>query len=1037
ATRDVSSWPYYAEGGYIGLWFISADDAILDDFGGGNVSTGPTLTPTFTPTPTDTPTPTATGTGSSTFPSTGILDDFNRANGAIGSNWGGEVSEYSINSNALDVLQSGSSLILWQTSYGPDQEAYVTLTNVDEDGGEHDLILKSQRSYSAWPGAIEVLYDPGSDVVQVWTYDSSQDWVQHGADVPVTFVDGDQLGARALADGTVEVYRNGELLATRDVSSWPYYAEGGYIGLWFISADVAILDDFGGGNLPTTFPHTAIVDDFNRANGSIGGNWGGEVSEFSINSNALDVLLNGSSLILWQTSYGPDQEAYVTFTNVDESGDEQDLILKSQSSTSGWPGAIEVWYGATDNVVQVWTYESSQGWVQHGSDIPVTFVDGDQFGTRARADGTVEVYRNGELLATRDVTSWPYYAEGGYIGLWFINAEDAILDDFGGGNTEITQNPPQNLAWMDSASARTVQDFMAALHVDALFLPPLQEATATETPTPTPTSTLTETPTPTPTNTNLPSSGPVTIDYTYDPLYRLTEANYSTGDYYHYTYDPVGNRLTQEISVNGLPSTVNYAYDIANRLIDVDGVTYTWDDNGNLLNDGVNSYTYDYANRLVAMSNQQSTFSYAYNGLGDRLQETANGVTTTFTMDLNTGLTQALSDGTYTYLYGAGRIAQSQIVNQQSQIEYFLGDALGSVRQLTDATGAITYARSYDPYGVVAQTGGASQTAYGYTGEYQDSAGLVYLRARHYAPEMGRFLTRDTWEGVYNKPLSLNRWLYVEGNPVNYADPSGHLIHPECQWMPTKGLYEYCILLKYGLQPIDPFSMGATVTGERGCYSGPTEYRAPGYLEGMAFNVADIGTHSFGAETVYDFATMERENFTFYMLGASDMAVGGGANLYFGKVYGFKSSGSIIDEYRDISVSISTGGALDIGASAGAGRGFFVSASDPLLYGKTRYIGYGLGLNWIEGSPLSASIMVGRYSPVSLVVKPYILKDGSVNRAQLFSDILTGKDSPWNIIPPGGSLETQVETRVALTIPRLYAIYQANKYAFAYEELRK
>jgi len=36
-----------------------------------------------------------------------------------------------------------------------------------------------------------------------------------------------------------------------------------------------------------------------------------------------------------------------------------------------------------------------------------------------------------------------------------------------------------------------------------------------------------------------------------------------------------------------------------------------------------------------------------------------NGQTTTFTMDYNTGLTQALSDGTNTYIYGLDRIAQT------------------------------------------------------------------------------------------------------------------------------------------------------------------------------------------------------------------------------------------------------------------------------------------------------------------------------------------------------------------------------------------
>jgi len=39
---------------------------------------------------------------------------------------------------------------------------------------------------------------------------------------------------------------------------------------------------------------------------------------------------------------------------------------------------------------------------------------------------------------------------------------------------------------------------------------------------------------------------------------------------------------------------------------------------------------------------------------------------------------------------------------------------------------------------------------------------------------MGRFLTRDTWSGDANRPLSLNRWGYVEGNPVLHTDPSGH-----------------------------------------------------------------------------------------------------------------------------------------------------------------------------------------------------------------------------------------------------------------------
>ena len=47
------------------------------------------------------------------------------------------------------------------------------------------------------------------------------------------------------------------------------------------------------------------------------------------------------------------------------------------------------------------------------------------------------------------------------------------------------------------------------------------------------------------------------------------------------------------------------------------------------------------------------------------------------------------------------------------------------------------------------------------------------LRARYLDTGIGRFLTRDTWGGDYIQPMSLNRWMYVEGNPILLIDPSG------------------------------------------------------------------------------------------------------------------------------------------------------------------------------------------------------------------------------------------------------------------------
>jgi RHS repeat-associated protein len=182
--------------------------------------------------------------------------------------------------------------------------------------------------------------------------------------------------------------------------------------------------------------------------------------------------------------------------------------------------------------------------------------------------------------------------------------------------------------------------------------------------------------------------------------------------------------------------------------------------------------------RLTPLSASGLTIGYTYNGLGDRLSQFKDGVTTHYTLDLNAGLTQVLQDGTNTYLYGVNRIAQVA----ETQTGYFLPDALGSVRQMTDAYGDVTLTQDYTPrlrprrgYGEILTSEGTTTTDYAFTGESYDSyIKLQYLRSRWYSPQSGRFTTKDIWQGNYTRPHSLNGWNYVEGNPTNRTDPSGH-----------------------------------------------------------------------------------------------------------------------------------------------------------------------------------------------------------------------------------------------------------------------
>ena len=102
-----------------------------------------------------------------------------------------------------------------------------------------------------------------------------------------------------------------------------------------------------------------------------------------------------------------------------------------------------------------------------------------------------------------------------------------------------------------------------------------------------------------------------------------------------------------------------------------------------------------------------------------------------------------------------------------------MGDALGSVRQLVSANGAVTLTRSYEPFGSTLNSAGAGTTAFQFAGEARDASGLVFLRARYFSTATGRFFTQDSWPGNAQMPGTLHPYLYGLNNPVRYTDPSG------------------------------------------------------------------------------------------------------------------------------------------------------------------------------------------------------------------------------------------------------------------------
>lgn len=109
-----------------------------------------------------------------------------------------------------------------------------------------------------------------------------------------------------------------------------------------------------------------------------------------------------------------------------------------------------------------------------------------------------------------------------------------------------------------------------------------------------------------------------------------------------------------------------------------------------------------------------------------------------------------------------------------SSVEVYRADRICTVRTLTDGSGGVIGTYRTDEWGNVTESSGTSTQPFGFTGEPRDGTGLTYLRARFYDPDLGRFVSQDTWRGSPAIPQTLDRYSYVANNPTARADPSGH-----------------------------------------------------------------------------------------------------------------------------------------------------------------------------------------------------------------------------------------------------------------------
>ena len=266
-------------------------------------------------------------------------------------------------------------------------------------------------------------------------------------------------------------------------------------------------------------------------------------------------------------------------------------------------------------------------------------------------------------------------------------------------------------------------------------------------------------------------------DFTYDALGQLTSYTDVDGNTYAYTYGN-GNILTA--TKNSAPYHT-YAYTDAgwsDLLTAFDGGAITYDNIGNPLtyHDG-KTFTWTAGRRLSGVTDGESSYTYAYDGDGNRISKTVNGVTTEFVYVDGKLLSLKKGADVLRFLYDETDTVYGFLYN--GDVCYYVFNLQGDITGIRKADGWDAASYSYDAWGNPTgiyddYTTLATLNPFRYRGYfYDEETGFYYLQSRYYDPEVGRFINSDRYVSTGQGVLGYNQFAYCLNNPIRFLDDSG------------------------------------------------------------------------------------------------------------------------------------------------------------------------------------------------------------------------------------------------------------------------